>query len=142
MERTMEFLMAYIKLEWENRNRLESEVKLEREKRQQLEAEVETLKTLLEPLQKKELEFYRQKHHTAIQNIRKDYYRNGLYGGGRIECDDGAYENGTDIIDLPISDRVCNDTVATHLICPKCQIKYQADGHEQFLIHLEECVTT
>ena len=79
----MEFLMEYIKLEWENRNRLESEVKLERERRQQLEAEVETLKTLLEPLQKKELEFYRQKHHTAIQNIRKDYYRNGLHGGGR-----------------------------------------------------------
>ena len=49
----MEFLMEYIKLEWENRNRLESEIKLEREKRQQLEAEVETLKTLLEPLQKK-----------------------------------------------------------------------------------------
>ena len=47
MERTMEFLMAYIKLEWENRNRLESEVKLELEKRQQLEAEVETLKTLI-----------------------------------------------------------------------------------------------
>ena len=48
-------------------------LKEEREKRKQAETEVEVLKTILEPLQQKELDKYREKRETAIRKIREDY---------------------------------------------------------------------
>ena len=41
------------------------------------------MKTILEPLQQKELDYYLQKKHTAAQTIQKDYARNH----GRVVCD-------------------------------------------------------
>ena len=104
-ELMMEFLLELLKDEREKRRMLEREVKDERENRKRLEAEVTALKTILEPLQQKEMDYYLQKKQTAIQNIRKTYHRNHSHGCGRVVCDSGMDDDEAhdfDIIDMPM----------------------------------------
>ena len=86
-------------------------LKEEREKRKQAETEVEVLKTILEPLQQKELDKYREKRETAIRKIREDYYKKQPHKHRDIVCDcfsgteDGESDNDLDIIDSLSSKR-------------------------------------
>ena len=78
-------------------------LKEEREKRREAESEVVILKTILEPLQRKEVDHYQKKRDASIQNIRENYYRKQPHEHGRVVCDggtdDGEGDEGLDVID-------------------------------------------
>ena len=78
-------------------------LKEEREKRREAESEVVILKTILEPLQQKEVDHYQKKRDVSIQNIRENYYRKQPHKHGRVVCDggtdDGEVGGDPDIID-------------------------------------------
>ena len=62
-------------------------LKEEREKRRKVESELVVLKTILEPLQQKEVDHYRKKREASIQDIRENYYRKHRHE--RVVCDSG-----------------------------------------------------
>jgi len=76
-------------------------LKEEREKRREVESELAVLKTIVEPLQQKEVDHYRKKREASIQDIRENYYRKHRHE--RVVCDggndDGEGDEGLDVID-------------------------------------------
>ena len=76
-------------------------LKEEREKRREVESELAVLKTIVEPLQQKEVDHYRKKREASIQDIRENYYRKHRHE--RVVCDsatdDGEGGEGLDVID-------------------------------------------
>jgi len=76
-------------------------LKEEREKRREVESELAVLKTIVEPLQQKEVDHYRKKREASIQDIRENYYRKHRHE--RVACDggtdDGEGDEGLDVID-------------------------------------------
>ena len=63
-------------------------LKEEREKRREVESELAVLKTIVEPLQQKEVDHYRKKSEASIQDIRENYYRKHRHE--RVVCDGGT----------------------------------------------------
>ena len=59
------------------------------------------MKTIVEPLQQKEVDHYRKKREASIQDIRENYYRKHRHE--RVVCDggtdDGEGDEGLDVID-------------------------------------------
>ena len=76
-------------------------LKEEREKRREVESELAVLKTIVEPLQQKEVDHYRKKREASIQDIRENYYRKHRHE--RVVCDggtdDGEGGEGLDVIE-------------------------------------------
>ena len=76
-------------------------LKEEREKRREVESELAVLKTIVEPLQQKEVDHYRKKREASIQDIRENYYRKHRHEP--VVCDgatdDGEGGEGLDVID-------------------------------------------